>query len=116
MPPVASATSANPHEKQARSVKFQITISKLPPAKELEEFDFEMAPVNETLIRDLAIGDFLDHQRNLVLIGGTGTGKTHLGVRIARTCIRAAHRVRFFYVVDLANKLDADKGSNITTD
>ena len=53
-----------------------MTIAKLPLAKELEEFDFEAAEVNETLIRDLASGDFLDHQRNLVLIGGTGTGKT----------------------------------------
>ena len=65
-------------EKQARSIKYQMTIAELPLAKALEEFDFEVAEVNETLIRDLASGDFLDHQRNLVLIGGTGTGKTHL--------------------------------------
>jgi len=64
--------------------------------------------VNETLIRDLANGDFLDHQRNLILIGGTGTGKTHLAVSIARTCIRAGRRGRFFNVVDLVNKLDAE--------
>lgn len=82
---VAYRTFANPRGKQARSVKFQITIAKLPQAKELYEFDFEMAQVNETLIRDQAIGDFLDHRHNLVLIGGTGTGKTHLAVRIART-------------------------------
>ncbi len=62
-------------EKQARSVKYQMTIAKLPLAKEINEFDFETADVNETLIRDLATGNFLDHQRNLVLIGGTGTGK-----------------------------------------
>ena len=85
MLPVASRTSANPLGKQARSVKFQMTIAKLPQAKELYEFDFEMAQVNETLIRDQAIGDFLDHRHNVVLIGGTETGKTHLAVRIART-------------------------------
>ena len=43
----------------------------------IEQFDFEATEINETLIRDLASGGFLDHQRNLVLIGGTGTGKTH---------------------------------------
>ena len=91
-----------------RAYFIQMTIAKLPLAKELEEFDFEAAQVNETLIRDLATGDFLDHQRNLVLIGGTGTGKTHLAVSIARTCIRAGRRGRFFNVVDLVNKLDAE--------
>ena len=85
-----------------------MTIAKLPLAKELEEFDFEAAGINEPLIRDLAGGDFLDHQRNLVLIGGTGTGKTHLAVAIARACIRQGRRGRFFNVVDLVNKLDAE--------
>ncbi len=104
-----SATSAfEISEKLARSIKYQMTIAKLPLAKELEEFDFEAAEVNETLIRDLATGDFLDHQRNLVLIGGTGTGKTHLSVSIARACIRQGRRGRFFNVVDLVNKLDAE--------
>ena len=95
-------------EKQARSVKYQMTIARLPLAKELNEFDFEAAEVNETLMRDLATGDFLDQQRNLVLIGGTGTGKTHLAVSIARACIREGWRGRFFNVVDLVNKLDAE--------
>ena len=92
----------------ARSIKYQMTIARLPLAKELEEFDFEATEINETLIRDLAAGDFLDHQRNLVLIGGTGTGKTHLAVSIARACIRSGRRGRFFNVVDLVNKLDAE--------
>jgi DNA replication protein DnaC len=105
---VGDLLNAEISEKQARSIKYQMTIAKLPLAKELEEFDFEATEVNETLIRDLATGDFLDHQRNLVLIGGTGTGKTHLAVSIARACIRAGRRGRFFNVVDLVNKLDAE--------
>jgi DNA replication protein DnaC len=105
---IGDLLNAEISEKRARSIKYQMTIAKMPLAKELEEFDFEATPVNETLIRDLATGDFLDHQRNLVLIGGTGTGKTHLAVSIARTCIRKGRRGRFFNVVDLVNKLDAD--------
>ena len=77
-------------------------------AKTINQLKADWWQVNETLIRDLATGDFLDHQRNLVLIGGTGTGKTHLAVSIARTCIRADRRGRFFNVVDLVNKLDAE--------
>jgi len=95
-------------EKQARSIKYQITIAKLPLAKEIEDFAFDHAAVNETLVRDLAGGDFLAHQRNVVLVGGTGTGKTHLAIAIARACIRAGSRGRFFNVVDLVNKLEAE--------
>jgi DNA replication protein DnaC len=95
-------------EKQARSIKYQITIAKLPLAKEIEDFVFGDASVNETLVRDLAGGNFLAHQRNVVLVGGTGTGKTHLAIAIARACIRAGSRGRFFNVVDLVNKLEAE--------
>lgn len=105
---IGDLLTAEISEKQARSIKYQMTIARLPLAKDLEEFDFEAADVNETLVRDLATGDFLDHQRNAVLIGGTGTGKTHLAVSIARACIRAGRRGRFFNVVDLVNKLDAE--------
>jgi DNA replication protein DnaC len=105
---IGDLLTAEISEKQARSIKYQMTIAKLPLAKEIKEFDFEAAEVNETLIRDLATGDFLDHQRNLVLIGGTGTGKTYLAVSIARACIRNGRRGRFFNVVDLVNKLDAE--------
>jgi len=95
-------------EKRARSIKYQMTVAKLPLAKEIDEFQFEGTPVNETLVRDLASGDFLEQQRNVVLIGGTGTGKTHLAVGIVRACIRNGARGRFFNVVDLVNKLDAE--------
>lgn len=105
---VGDLLTAEISEKQARSIKYQITISKLPIAKDLEDFAFDDAPVNETLVRDLAGGDFLDHQRNVVLIGGTGTGKTHLAIAIARACIRDGARGRFFNVVDLVNKLEAE--------
>ncbi|WP_170419770.1 IS21-like element helper ATPase IstB [Ruegeria atlantica] len=105
---IGDLLNAEISEKKARSIKYQMTIAKMPLAKELEEFDFETTPVNETLMRDLATGDFLDHQRNLVLIGGTGTGKTHLAVSLARACIRAGRRGRYFNVVDLVNKLDAE--------
>ncbi len=85
---VGDLLAAEIAEKQARSIKYQITIAKLPLAKDIEDFSFEGTPVNETLVRDLAGGDFLAHQRNVVLVGGTGTGKTHLAIAIARACIR----------------------------
>lgn len=95
-------------EKQARSIKYQLTIARLPLAKELAEFEFAGTPINEGLVRDLAAGDFLTHQRNTVLVGGTGTGKSHLAIAIARSCIRAGARGRFYNVVDLVNRLEAE--------
>ena len=65
-------------EKTARSIKYQMTSAKLPTAKELADFDFSASPVNEPLVRELAGGGFLEGKRNLVLVGGTGAGKTHL--------------------------------------
>ncbi len=105
---VSDLLTAELSEKQARSIKYQIAIARLPMAKEIDEFVFDGTPINETLVRDLAGGGFLAQQRNLVLIGGTGTGKTHIAVGIARACIRGAARGRFFNVVDLVNKLEAE--------
>lgn len=63
-------------EKQARSIKYQITIAKLPLAKDIDDFDFTGTPINEGLVRQLATGAFLAEQHNIVLVGGTGTGKS----------------------------------------
>jgi DNA replication protein DnaC len=95
-------------EKQARSIKYQMTIARLPLAKDLGDFTFEGTPINATLVHELAGGEFLAHERNVVLVGGTGTGKTHLAIAIARACIRDGARGRFFNVVDLVNKLEAE--------
>jgi DNA replication protein DnaC len=98
-------------EKQARSIKYQLTIAKLPLAKDVADFEFEDTPINEGLVRDLAAGGFIAQQRNVVLVGGTGTGKTHLAIAIARSCIRAGSRGRFFNVVDLVNRLEGEARS-----
>ena len=77
-------------DKTARSIKYQMASARLPTAKELADFDFAASPVNEPLIQELAGGGFLEGKRNIVLVGGTGTGKTHLAVAVARSCIRRA--------------------------
>jgi DNA replication protein DnaC len=105
---VGDLLSAEINEKQARSIKYQLTIAKLPLAKDVDEFCFDGTPVNEMLVRELNGGNFLAHQRNVVLVGGTGTGKSHLAIAIARACIRGGARGRFFNVVDLVNRLEAE--------
>jgi len=108
---IGDLLSAEISEQQARSIRYQLSSAKLPLAKDLEDFDFTGTPINETLVRDLVGGGFLAQQRNAVLVGGTGTGKTHLAIAIARSCLRAGARGRFYNVVDLVNRLETETRS-----
>src|SRR3974377_1350139 len=71
-------------EKQARSIKYQPPIPKLPLAKDLDSFQFDGTPINETLINDLAGGGFIAQQRNAVLVGGDGHRKNQLSIALPR--------------------------------
>ena len=108
---VGDLLSAEIAEKLARSIKYQMTLAKLPLAKDIEDFDFAGTPINEALLRELLVGTFIADQRNVVLVGGTGTGKSHLAIAIARALIRNGSRGRFFNVVDLVNRLEAEHRS-----
>ena len=87
----------------------RLCIARFPVHKNLDTFSFSEAQVNEELIKDSYTGSFLEEARNLIFIGGTGTGKTHLATAIALQCIRLGSRGRFFSVVDLVNKLEQEK-------
>lgn len=89
---VSDLLTAELSEKQARSIKYQIAIARLPMAKEIDEFVFDGTPINETLVRDLAGGAFLAQQRNLVLVGGTGTGKTQVSMAVPGSMPRGRRR------------------------
>lgn len=94
---------------RARSTAYRMGNAKFPIMKTLAEFDFAASPVNEGLVRELHEGHFLATSRNAVLIGGTGTGKTHLAIAIGASCVRGQEaRVRFFNTVDLVNRLEAE--------
>lgn len=96
-------------ERKVRSIRYQLGIARFPVAKDLDNFDFSESPVNEALIRDLYTGHFLEQARNLIFIGGTGSGKTHLSIAIGSHCIKQGHRGRYFSIVDLVNKLELER-------
>lgn len=77
--------------------------------RDLDAFNFGESAVNETQIRQLHTGEYLTSARNIVFVGGTGTGKTHLATALARNVILQGKRARFYSVVDLVNQLDAEK-------
>ncbi len=94
-------------EKQARSIKYQMTIAKLPLAKDLAEFTFTGTPINEGLVHDLAGGEFLATSAMSSWWVGRGPARRIWRSRL-RACIRDGARGRFFNVVDLVNRLEAE--------
>lgn len=76
--------------------------------QEIDELAFADTPVNETPGARSCRRRLPGQQRNLVLVGCTGSGKTNLTVGIARACIRGGARDRFFNVVGLVNRLDCE--------
>jgi DNA replication protein DnaC len=96
-------------ERTTRSIRYRLGVARFPVDKDLAGFDFSASPVNEALVRSLHQGSFLPTHRNVLLIGGTGTGKTHLAIALARQLIIAGARGRYFNVVDLVNQLEQEK-------
>lgn len=96
-------------DRQARSFQYQMRLARFPVLKDLDSFDFRESLVNETAVRQLFAGEYLETSRNVVLVGGTGTGKTHLAIALARRAIHQGKRARFYSVVDLVNQLEAEK-------
>ena len=92
-----------------RSIRYRLGIAKFPVMKDLEGFDFPSSSVSEDRIKTLCQGGFMEARTNVVFVGGTGTGKTHLSVAIGIHCIRSGARVRFFNLLDLVNKLEQEK-------
>lgn len=96
-------------ERTARSIRYRLGLARFPVDKDLDRFDFSSSPVNETQVRSLHEGRFLTTTSNIILVGGTGTGKSHLAIAMARQVIKNGKRGRFFNVVDLVNQLEQEK-------
>ena len=95
-----------------RSISYQMHAAKFPVHRDLAGFDFSQPKIDETLIRTLARMEFTDAAQNVVLVGGTGTGKTHLATAIGVNGIQhQGKRVRFYSTVDLVNALEREKAS-----
>jgi len=99
-------------ERQVRSIRYRMSLAKFPADKDLDRFDFTVSPVNEMQVRHLYDGNFLVDHTNIIMVGGTGTGKTHLAIAIARQSIRNGRKARFFNGLDLVNQLEQEKLDN----
>jgi DNA replication protein DnaC len=99
-------------ERAMRSIGYQMHAAKFPVHRDLAGFDFDQSKVDRNLITQLADLSFTESAQNVVLIGGTGTGKTHLATALGVSGISHwGKRVRFFSTVDLVNALEQEKAA-----
>ena len=99
-------------ERKVRSIRYRMGLAKFPVDKDLDRFEFTETPINEMQVRHLYDGNFLSDHTNVIMVGGTGTGKTHLAIAIAKQSIRNGRKARFFNVLDLVNQLEQEKLDN----
>jgi len=89
-------------DRERRAAERRLKAARFPATKTLDDFDFEAQPnVNKALLLELAKGDWLDKRENLLIVGASGTGKTHLATALATAACLQGRKVRFFRVTEL---------------
>lgn len=97
-------------DREVRSIKYQMKVAKFPTYRDLKGFDFSESCVNETLVTSLYCCEFMEACQNIVLVGGPGTGKTHIATALGVQAIEQHHkRVRFLSTIELVNLLEKEK-------
>lgn len=96
-------------DRQARSLSYQLKAARFPVHRDLGSIDWLETPLESARIEQLAGGSYLATAHNLILVGGTGTGKTHLATALGVAAIHQGKRVRFYNAVDLVNLLEKEK-------
>ncbi|WP_332719247.1 IS21-like element helper ATPase IstB [Pelagibacterium mangrovi] len=110
VPILSQLLKAEMAERETKSIAYQLKVARFPTYKDLSGFEFTSSEVNETLVRQLHIGAFIEKADNVVLLGGPGTGKTHIATALGIQAIEHHRkRVRFFSTVELVNALEQEK-------
>jgi DNA replication protein DnaC len=93
-------------DREQRAAERRVKAARFPVLKTLDTFDFSAQPsLNQELVRELAGGHYLDRRENVLLVGNSGTGKTHLATALAFTACQQGRRVRFFTATGLVTQL-----------
>jgi len=96
-------------DRKARSLRYQIGVARFPVHRDLVGFDWAESPLQRAQVEQLATAGFMAQATNLILVGGTGTGKSHIATALGVAAIHSGRRVRFFNTVDLVNQLQREK-------
>jgi DNA replication protein DnaC len=93
-------------EREQRAAQRRIKSARFPVIKTLESFDFAaQVSINETLVRQLMSGEYLDARENVLLIGNSGTGKSHLATALGFAACNQGKRVRFWSCTELVTHM-----------
>lgn len=106
---VQQLLKAEVSSRQLKSMQVRLRTAKFPEHKSIDNFVFTDTPINSEQVMELYTGDFVKGARNIILVGGCGTGKSHLAIAIAAKAARIGYKVRFFNLIDLANQLEREK-------
>jgi DNA replication protein DnaC len=96
-------------DRQLKSLRYQLKAARFPIHRDLLGIDWSETPLTQAVMEQLATAAFMETAHNLILVGGTGTGKTHLATAIGVAAIHQSKRVRFYNAVDLVNLLEREK-------
>ena len=93
-------------DREQRAAERRIKAARFPVIKTLDTFDFQAQPsINQSLVRELTVGQYIDRHENVLLVGNSGTGKTHLASALALGACTQGRRVRFFTATSLVTQL-----------
>jgi DNA replication protein DnaC len=104
-----SLLEAELSEREARGMRYRLGQAHFPTIKELESYDFSAGPVSEDIVKHLCQGHFLESATNVIFVGGSGTGKSHLAIALGMNLLRLKKKVSFYNVVDLVNQLEQER-------
>ncbi|CAJ1369525.1 unnamed protein product [Effrenium voratum] len=109
-PMLSQLLKAEIAEREVRSITYQTKVARFPSYKDLAGFEFKSSDINEATVKQLHRCEFMENAENVVLIGGPGTGKSHVATAIGVQAIEH-HRckVRFYSTVELVNALEQEK-------
>lgn len=91
--------------RQTRSLLYRLELARLPQIKSLDNFDESNTPIQQEQLTSLLQCQFISQKQNLLLVGGSGTGKTHIALALAHAALQKEYRVKFYRFTDLARGL-----------
>ncbi len=101
--------------RQTRSFMYKLGLAKLPQMKSLDNFDPTDLPIKIETLENAKSMKFIKDHYNILIIGGSGAGKSHLAIGLAYLALQNSYRIRFYKFAELARDLIQAQSHNYET-